>query len=240
VNRIATAIVALGGGYMISPEARDAGKAAGFRGWQFYMCGRGGVLGDVDADVVTAALGFFPAERVRTAWESGRAVAAPEQAARTYAEVAAAWGRNRLGDAPDLDRLGVLLERVVDAADPAGLPLFAGWRAVPRADDAPARVIQLAQVLREHRGGAHVVAVLSSGLTPLQAVLAGGGGEGNAAFFGWPEPYAAVADGLRARRDAAEALTDEIVAPAYAALDEGETAELERLLTDAAARAGLA
>jgi hypothetical protein len=240
VTTVGAAIGALGGAYMISPEAKAAGKAAGYRGWQFYMRGRGGVLGDVDADVVTAALGFLAPTHVRTAWEAGRAVGPVDEAVRTYSATAAAWGRNRLSGADGLDRLADLLGRVAAAADPAGLPLFAGWRAVPLDDDAPARVVQLAHVLREHRGGAHLVAVLASGLTPLEAVLAGPGGAGNAAFFGWPEPYPQVDEGVRARRATAETLTDALVAPAYATLTDDEAGELSRLLKAVLAHTGLA
>jgi hypothetical protein len=176
----------------------------------------------------------------RTAWEAGRAVAPVDHAVRAYSATAATWGRNRLTGADGLGRLADLLQRVVAAADPAGLPLFAGWRAVPVDDDPPARVVQLAHVLREHRGGAHLVAVLATGLTPLEAVLAGPGGAGNAAFFDWPKPYPDVDDALRTRWAAAEALTDVLVAPAYATLTDDEAGELSALLKHVLAHTGLA
>ncbi len=59
-----------------------------------------------------------------------------------------------------------------------------------------------------------------SGLRPLEAIVAGAGGPGNAAFFGWPEPLPEVTDELRARLARAEEATDAQVAPAYAVLDE--------------------
>ena len=89
---------------------------------------------------------------------------------------------------------------------------------------------QLLHVLREHRGGAHLSAVRLAGVSPIEAIVGGAGGPGNAAFFGWPEPYPVVDEDLVARRARAEELTDELVAPAYDVLLAGEARELLDLL----------
>jgi len=107
---------------------------------------------------------------------------------------------------------------------------------MPLPDDAEARVVQLLHVLREHRGGTHLLAVLATGLTPRAAVLAGSGGAPNAQFFGWRPPYEDVS-GLADRRAQAEALTDRLAAPAFQALDDAETDELRGLLGAAVAHA---
>ena len=224
-------IARVGGGFMLSAQAKQAGKEAGLRGWQFYFIGRGGVLGDVDAEVVSAALGFFPPEGVRTGWEAARAVLTPAEGVRRFVAVNHEWGRTHLSAASELDVLAPLLEQVARGVDSAGRSLFAGWRTtlsmLPA--DPPARVAHLCHVLREHRGACHLAAVLASGLTPLESVLIGGGA-GNATFFGWPEPYADVA-ALAGRRERAEALTDEIVGVAWAGvLSDAEAAEAARLL----------
>jgi hypothetical protein len=238
------AVLDVGGGFMTSREVRDAGADAGFRGWQFYLAGRCGVLGPVPPDVVRAALGFFPAATVTRGWETAMGILAPAEAAERYAAACAGWGRRRLAGLPEpqAQRLADLLETVADSADPAGLPLFAGWRSRPRPPDARARVAHLAQVLREHRGGAHLAAVLACGLTPLQAVLAGAKGAANARFFGWPEPYDPPPDIVRAAHARAEALTDAIAGRAYDALPGDEQAELIDLLGRAheASRSGAA
>ena len=45
---------------MLDPETNAAGLEAGYSSsFAFYFAGRGGVLGDVDADVVHAAFMFF-------------------------------------------------------------------------------------------------------------------------------------------------------------------------------------
>jgi hypothetical protein len=199
------------------------------------MLGRGGALGDVDADVVAAAMGFFPADVVRSNWERAREVLSPVAGLTAYVETCRTWGRNHLGDVPEADRLADLLQRVAQAAAVAASPLFAGWRSVALPEDPPARAAQLANVLREHRGGLHLVAVLASGLNPLEALLAGPEGARNARFFGWLESYPAVGPEHPARWERADALTDQLAAPAYAALSGEEAGELAELLRAAAA-----
>jgi hypothetical protein len=233
----------LGGAFMISREARAYSERVGLKGWSPYMRGRCGVLGEVDADVVAAAAAFFPAQAVRRAWEAGRELPAAE-AAGLYAGVCQDFGRRKLAGFAGAGRLAGLLLKVVRAGAVTGTPLFAGWRAMPLPDDDPARALQLAHVLRELRGGLHAVAVLACGLTPLQAVLTAGkappratGGADNARFFGWPEPYPESGDDERERRSRAERLTDDLMAPAFAVLDDGEAADLTRLLDEACALA---
>jgi hypothetical protein len=230
-------VVGVGGAFMISSEAKAAGTEHGYRGWQLYVAGRTGVLGDVRPEVVAATLGFHEPGLVRSAWAGAGRVAPTTITAARYVEVCHAWGRRRYAGLAELDRLADLLERVAAAADPAGWPLFAAWRAQSLPDDAAGRVVQLMQVLREHRGGAHLGAVRAAGLRPLEAVVAAGGSR-NATFFGWPDPLPEVSDDLRARLARAEAVTDEQVAPAYAVLDTAGRDDLLRLLPElAAARA---
>jgi hypothetical protein len=233
-------IGALGGAFMISREAKAYGEATGWTLWTPYMRGRCGVLGDVDADVVASAVGFFPPDVVRASWEAGTSLPAGE-AARRYAEVCDAFGRRKFAALPtdEADRLADLLEAVLAEADVIGAPLFAGWRAMPAPEDPLARVARFAHVVRELRGGLHLVAVLSCGLTPLEAVLTGASilipsGEGNARYFGWPEPYAMPDERTRKRRVDAEELTDTLVAPAFGGLSEAQAADLIALLGKAA------
>ena len=230
-------VVGLGGAFMISTEAKLAGREHGYRGWSLYVGGRGGVLTDVPGEVVTSAMGFLAPSQVEPAWAAAAEVAPPATTAARYLQVCHAWGRARYSGLAGADRLADLLLRVAHAVDGAGWPLFAAWRAQPLPEDPPARVTQLLQVLREHRGGAHLAAVRISGLTPLESVLTGSGGERNAKFFGWPEPWPEVTDDLRARLAWAEEATDACVAPAYDVLDAGEQDDLLHLLADLATAA---
>lgn len=216
--------------WMTDADVRARGKAVlGLRGRPLYHLGRGGALGDVPVEVVIAAEAFFPPEVVRAAWEEGRALVEPLEAARFYAGCCAQVFRDRYGSAPDLDRLAGLLERVVDSAPDLGLPLFAGWRALPRPDDAAGRVGLLLNVLREHRGSVHAAACAATGLAPLPAIVAGSYGAANARFFEWPEPYPDPAP-HRAKWDAAEELTRAAAGLAYETLDAAERGELVGLV----------
>lgn len=222
-------IGAMGGAFMLSRKTLKKGPELGFpKGWSFYFAGRGGVLGDVVPDVIAAAFVFFPVAFVQQQWLLGRAVMEPSAAAAAYAEACQDWGREHLTGAPDLDQLVELLRRVAAGGDPAGAPMFAGWRAMALPDDAPGAAAQLLHVLREYRGGMHGIAVLASGLAPRDAVIAAGG-EGNAQFFNWPEPYPDRDEFLDAHSEA-EDRTDALAGRAFAALGADEREELVRVL----------
>ena len=217
--------------FMIDPVTHAAGKALGLRGRPLYHLGRGGALGDVPAEVVVAAFAFVPPAVVVANWNAGRAVLSPPEVARAYAGWCNDWGRRTLADVPGIARALVLLERVVDGAEGAGLPLFVGWRLLARPDDVPGRLAQVINVMREHRGSVHACAVAAVGLGPLEAVVAGSYGVANAKFFEWPEPYPDAAP-YQAQWQQAEDLTIAAAALPYAILSDDERAELVALLTE--------
>ncbi len=216
---------------MLHRSTLAGGVEAGYpNGLVYYVRGRGGVLGDVDADVVTAAFGFFRPDLIRSMWDEGDRVEPARSASRRYAQDCAAWGRARLAHLEGMDRLAELAERVVAAAELSGLTLFAGWRAEPLPSDGPGRAYQLLHVMREWRGSVHVVAVAASGLTPVEAILAGAGGEEQARLLGWEPPFVDVSDLADVRRSA-EDVTDDLQIGAYeTALEPRERAELVALV----------
>ncbi len=227
VRGVAGPIGKLGGAFMFDAATHARGPELGLAGWSWYHCGRGGVLGDCDASVVVAAFGFFPPALQAKAWDRGRAVRPVAQSARDYGEACADYGRRTFAGVPQAGRLADLLFAAADAVDPAGLPVFAGWRALaPQlADDDPARLALALHVMREHRGGSHLVAVVAEGVPPLQAVVSGRYGTANAEFFGWPQPWPDP-DDARDAMAAAEGRTDRLVRPAFAALPENDRDEL--------------
>ena len=226
-----TAIFDLGGAWMTGESEEAATEAAGLEGWQLYFLGRHGVMGDVDADVITAVAYVFPPARVRSEWEAARRTLTPEEAVRRYAEVCHEWGRSKLAAFDGAERLIDLAGRVVDAVDVAGLPLFAGWRALPQPADTPARCAHLMQLLREHRGACHGLAVVALGLHPLVAILLDRAE--NAEEYGWERPYPTVTDHDRQLRAQVEEVTDDLVTPPYTALTPAEQGELLDLLSAA-------
>jgi hypothetical protein len=224
------ALLELGGAAAHDPKTMRRARQLGLTGWAFYVAGRGGALGDVRSDTVAAAMAFIAPEAVRSGWDAARKVAPPpEIAAHSLAECCR-WGAENLESFYGLPRLIELAERVVVEAQTGGMPLFAAWRAMPIPDDSlGARAAVLLHLLREQRGGAHVLAVRASGLTPLEAIIAGPDGEAGATAFGWQPPYPPLGTLIR-RRTWAEALTDRIAGEAYRALTVDERHELVSLL----------
>ncbi len=230
---LAAPVGALGGKFMLDPATFARGAEIGFPpGFEYYALGRLGVLGDVDPVVVAASAVMFEPGLVANLWTKGRSFGEPAATAAHYATSCQAWGREHLTGQPGLDRLAELLEQVVAAAPTAGLPLFAGWKAMPRPADAAGATYQLLHTLREYRFEVHCIAILAEGLAPLEAVLAGPGGEANAKMFGWTVPYPDITDEIRARRAAAEDRTNALCAVAYESLTDAERTELVDLVTN--------
>ena len=224
----------MGGAFMLHPDVLGPGKEAGYPGgFSYYVVGRGGVLGDVDADVVVSAFGFFAPGLVSSLWNAGLTVEGARAAARRYADGCTTWGRSRLAEFTGAERLADLLGRVVDAADVGGLSLFSGWRRVDRPTDAAGRCYLLIHVTRELRGSAHLIACVASGLTPRDAVLANPvGGVDQAEKFGWSGPFEATPD-ASATFATAEDLTDRLMARHLDVLSDDEQRELSELVAAA-------
>jgi hypothetical protein len=225
ISATKVAVGALGAKFMFHPTTLAMGKAAGMpNGFATYFAGRGGVLGDCDADVVVATWGYFEPSLVRKMWEAGTAVLPARQAGSLYAEGARQWGRDYLGSvkAKSIESFNTLAERVVTNADVQGLGLFAGWRSEPLPDDDLGRAGQLVHVLRELRGSVHLLAVVATGLTPLEAHVTARGVDG-AKMFGWNDPTV-LPKPKKAALAKAETLTDKLCVPAYSVLSERQSA----------------
>lgn len=215
--------------FMLHPETYGGSAAAGYENpLSGYVAGRGGVLGETSGAVVAAVFAVFEPNGLSAMWSEGIAVRGAAGAAQVYWDQTAEFGRKYLADADGLERLAALGEKVIKAAPTGGLPLFAGWREMPLAEDAPARALQVMFVLRELRAGVHFGALAVSGISPIEAHVLNKGPQ-YAAMFGWPEPFADGAD-KKDRYDEAEQATNrrmtEILA---AALEPAEMEELARL-----------
>lgn len=210
------AIGTIGAAFYFAPSTVATGKEHGLDGFRFYFLGRGGVLGDAESDVVASAFGYFNPDLVKTMWDSAKERMAPRDAARLYISCAHQLARERLTDVDGLGALADALGQVNDAVDPAGLALYAGVAAEPVPDDDAARALHLCMVLREARGSAHLVGVRAAGLSPRIAHQVKR--PDDVATFGW-EPVE-VTDDDRARWARAEELTNDIMEPAFAVLDD--------------------
>ncbi|MGH3429033.1 MAG: SCO6745 family protein [Mycobacteriales bacterium] len=222
--------------WMVDSETTARGATLSYPSrMAFYFAGRGGVLGDVDANVIAAAMGWWEPGRVREHWDAGRGIVGPREAARQYGRACAWWGEDHLTnvglDHARLAELAGLAERAVDQAEQSGLPLFAGWRAEPRSKPGPGRLLQQIHLLRELRGGRHLAATTAAGLEPLAAILAKEG-PAQAELFGWGSGLEPRSD-LRPLHDAAEATTNRLMLAGYRrALTEPELERFAGLVTD--------
>jgi hypothetical protein len=221
------AIVSFVSGFMTDAATYAYGAELGFEGMDFYAAGRGGALGEVTADVVAAAFVFFEPATVRAAWERSAAVMSRARAAEEWAGRCHAWAREHLPADHDWTLLAALAGRVSDAAQVAGAPLFAAWRALPEPAEPRELTMHRLNGLRELRGALHGAAVLTVGLLPVEAIAVR-----TAAMlpvFGWSEPYPESAP-LQDRWTLAEARTDRMFGRNLAVLDAEERSAFVELL----------
>jgi hypothetical protein len=213
-----------------SPRTLQGARLLGLSGWAYHVSARAGALGEVRSEIVAAALAFIAPEAVTDGWEAAVKASSPSEVAKWHLSELCKWGADQLGGFPRLVRLLDLAGRVTDRVETAGLPLFAAWRAMPAPDVTPgARAAVLLHLLHEHRLGVHVMAVRASGLTPLEAIIAGPEGETGAVALGWQAPYPPAGPLIR-RLIWAEAVADSLAGQAYAALDQAERVEFTGLL----------
>ena len=201
----------IGTAIYLSPDVMARAKEWGWDNpFAFYFAGRGGMLGDVSHEVVTAAMGWFQPGAVQAMFTEGSGVAGASAAAARMAEAHTAWGEKHYGGVEGLESIVGVTEQLVAGLEGSALPLFVGWRDAVASPTAPGRAAQLMQILREWRGGIHLVATTAVGLSPLQAILTNEG-EGQAKFFGWSEPFEDCA-AIKAKHDEAEDMTDRLCA----------------------------
>lgn len=215
--------------FMLNPDTFAKSLAAGYPDpFAAYFAGRGGVLGDATGTTVNAVFAIFEPNLARLCWEKGVAVHDASESSRWYWEQLAGFGRTYLSGAEGLDRIAALGEKVIAEAPEPGLPLYAGWRAMPLADDAPARAFQVMMVLRELRAAVHFNALTISGLSPVEAHILNRGTD-YAAYMGWQPPFVEAADKKEVYDDV-EDLTNRRMAQIFqSALTAAEADELARL-----------
>lgn len=114
-------IGSIGSAFYFIPETLAVGKARGLDGFRWYVLGRGGVLGDVESGVVTAAFGYFHPNLVDKLWASAKVVIPPREAGALYHECAAEFGRRKFSEVAGLAEYCAAAEKVIAAADRDGL-----------------------------------------------------------------------------------------------------------------------
>jgi hypothetical protein len=230
---IAAVVVRAPAGFMTAPETFARGAELGFEGMDFYVAGRGGALGDVSAEVATAAFWIFALDAVRPIWARTANVMPRLAAAAEFQECGHQWARAHWGDGPDHARAAELIGRVVHDAPVAGAPLFAATRLLAEPDDAVALAQHRLNLLRELRGALHGAALLTVGLSPLEAILVRS--PDVAELFGWAPPFP-EAEPFRERWALAEARTDRMVGRHMSVLAAGELDELVEIVGEIGGR----
>ena len=217
LSSLARTLGDIGSSFYFRPETVSTAKQNGLDGFRFYFLGRGGVLGDVCADVVLSAFGYFEPGLLAKMWDSATAVMPPRECARLFISCCHELGRATLGDVDGLDAYCDAAARVNDAVDASALALYAGVAAEPVPDDVPARAMHLSMVLREARGSTHLLAIVASGLSTRIAHQIRR--PDDLSLFGWRESIE-VTEADREKWAAAEALTDALMAPSFAVLEQ--------------------
>lgn len=221
LDTVSPIIGALGSAFYFIPETMEAGKSIGLGGMEFYVQGRAGQMGNTAPDAVAAAFGYFKPSLIRSVLDAANAKTDPRVAGKTHLEACAALGRAKLSSLPNLDSFVAVLEKINDAADPDGLALFAAIRTEEPATDAAGRAMQLIAILREFRGSAHLVALRAVGLKSSVAHYVKRPDMWKQ--FGYTEEEApTIDDSIMKKMDEAEKITDSIVEPAFAVLDDSE------------------
>jgi hypothetical protein len=251
------------------PEAPERYAALGVGPGEGYFASRAAALGPVGAGVVTATFYNFNPDLVATAlpavWERTTPAAILDaRLSAAGAALARGLGAEVLAS-PAMAEAAGLARRAAEGAAPFphGRPLYAAMAGLPWPAE-PHLVLWHAQMLlREFRGDGHVAALLTAGLSGIEAlVLHAASGELDERFLrvtrGWPRAsWATATEGLRERgligddgltdagrdlRAAIEATTDRLADPAYAVIGPdgcARLAELTRPMSVAVVKAGL-
>ena len=156
-----------------SEEPNESMAALGFRNyWDGYFAGRSAPLGRVPAEVVHAAFYNFAdgevARHIPKVWNT----TTPEAAHTAREQGCVAALRRILGDlttTPGLARAAELLAKTSVSAPTNGRVMYAGLRALPMPTEPVTRLWHAANMLREHRGDGHIVALVSEQIGGLEA-----------------------------------------------------------------------
>ncbi|MFJ4964532.1 hypothetical protein ACIP6P_19145 [Streptomyces sp. NPDC088729] len=140
-----------------------------------YFATRGAALGAVGAGTVTAAFyNFNPAlvaRHVPAVWS----LASPEQVLGARLRTADATLRRLLGEeavaSEEMAEAARLALRATEACTPHARPLYAAHADLPVPEEPHLAFWHAATLLREHRGDAHLAALLAAGLDPVEALV---------------------------------------------------------------------
>jgi hypothetical protein len=240
-----------------SADAAARYEALGLPGPSGYFASRSAAMGTASAEIVIATFYNFNPALVRTALPSAWQITSPEKVLEARLAGADATLREILGaevlGSPEMARAAALNRQAAESAagDLTGRPLYAAHTTLPWPDE-PHLVLWRAQtLLREYRGDAHVAALLTAGLSGIEALITHAAtgnisARGLRVSRGWSEEsWQEAVEGLRERgwltaeatltplgqegRQQIEDTTDRLAVLPSAALGADDCAELRAL-----------
>lgn len=152
-------------------EKKASYDAAGLKGgWMGYFAGRAAPLGPVSAELVTAVFYNFHPRMVRRSIPDAWTFSTPARVLEARLEIVDRALRRLLGSAT-VEEAAVIALDAAARCELAGRPMFAANAALETPDPPHLKLWHAATMLREHRGDAHVAALVAAGLDGCEAHL---------------------------------------------------------------------
>ncbi|MER5893787.1 hypothetical protein [Streptomyces sp. NPDC001876] len=140
-----------------------------------YFAARGAALGAVGAGAVTSTFYNFNHELVSRHLPAVWSVVSPRAALDARLRAADSTLRRLLGEeavaSPEMAEAAGLALRAAEACTRHARPLYAAHADLPVPDEPHLAFWHAATLLREHRGDAHLAALLAAGLDPVEALV---------------------------------------------------------------------
>lgn len=173
-----------------APEPSAEYAELGIRPRAGYFVSRSAAMGAVSPEVTTATFYVFAPNLVRHVMRGCWQLATPERVQEARRHGIGRALRRTLGD-PDVTEAVELARSLCDSFEPHGRALYAAHAALPWPEEPLLALWHAATLVREHRGDAHMAALLLSGLDPVESLITGGITSGRTTFFketrGWSE-----------------------------------------------------
>jgi hypothetical protein len=241
-----------------APESEAHYRSAGLTEQRSgYFGSRSAAMGEASAELVTATFFNFEPGTVRAAMEGVWEATTPAALLEARSAAAGAALRRLLGDAANDPTVAEAAELARQAALTAcerleGRPLFAAHARLEWPDE-PLLVLWHAQtLLREFRGDGHIAALVTEGVSGVEALIThGGSGEIAAASLrtsrnwsdeawttasdglierGWIDGFGALTDAGARHRQWVEDRTDQLALAPYEAIGEDGCTRLRELV----------
>ncbi len=151
--------------------SRAAGERLAELGVDFfpgYVWGRAAALGTPPAGLVAATFGVFDPGLIGAVYETGAAAVSRDEILAARAEGGAASVAAVATD-DECAALAEPLLAVLGGLDALGRPLFSALRSLPLPTSPSGRLWRAAELVREHRGDAHLAALVGAGLDAAEA-----------------------------------------------------------------------